>query len=275
MLHAKNIFNEILNNIYELEMGELEIPILFNDITIPTQNDYLCAYFADEHFLTVSYKGKDIDVACDINKLKTKPEYVARCIMYCFAKIIKNLNQKNESKMRKKTITLTETKLRGIIKEAVKNMINESFYGDYKSDEYFSIVDKLAKYIIDEYIDLTIFKYATDLQECDYDDIQNFCGLCAQGEYPEDSEESYNEFSIKEWNARHKYSLSRVGMYFENLVSDNWQDWLSEKETEIINDRHDIASISNKYDLGGGGFEALRDFELDVAKRIADIIKSK
>ena len=88
MLHAKNIFNEILNNIYELEMGELEIPILFNDIMIPTQNDYLCAYFADEHFLTVRYKGKNIDVVCDINKLKTKPEYVAKCIMYCFAKII-------------------------------------------------------------------------------------------------------------------------------------------------------------------------------------------
>ena len=63
-------------------------------------------------------------------------------------------------------------------------------------------------------------------------------------------------------------------MYFEDLVSDNWQDWLSDEEQELIYDRYDIASVSNKYDLGGGGFESLRDFEMDVAKRIAEIIKT-
>lgn len=183
--------------------------------------------------------------------------------------------------MRKTTIKLTERKLRSIIKQSVKNILNESFYNNYKSDEYFSVVDKLAKYIIDNYVDLTIFRYATDLQECDYNDIQGFIGLCTQGDGPEDweddetGEEGYDEFSIKEWNAGYKYELARVGMYFEDLVSDNWQDWLSEEEQELIYDRYDIASVSNKYDLGGGGFESLRDFEMDVAKRIADIIKGK
>lgn len=181
-----------------------------------------------------------------------------------------------------KRYRLSESKFRGIIKGVIKDILNESFYGNYKTDEYFTIVDRLAKYIIEEYVgDLSIFRFATDLQECDYNDIQGFCGLYAQGDYPyewedvETGEEGYDEFSIKEWNARHKYSLSRVGMYFENLVSDNWQDWLSDEEQELIYDRHDIASVSNKYDLGGGGFESLRDFEMDVAKRIADIIKSK
>lgn len=68
--------------------------------------------------------------------------------------------------------------------------------------------------------------------------------------------------------------MTRIGTYFEDLVSDNWQDWLSGGEQEVIYDRHDIASVSDKYAYGGGGFEAMRDFEIDVAKRIADIIKS-
>ena len=180
-----------------------------------------------------------------------------------------------------KKYRLSESKLRTIIKETIKNILNESFYDNYKSDEYFTIVDKLAKYIIEEYVgDLSIFSFATDLQECDYNDIQGFCGLCAQGDYPDEweddetGEEGYDEFSIKEWNNGYKYELNRVGMYFEDLVSDNWQDWLSDEEKEIINDRYDIASVSNKYDYGGGGFESLRDFEMDVAKRIAEIIKT-
>lgn len=144
MLHTNNIFKEILNNIYELEIGKLEIPILFNDIMIPTQNDYLCAYFEDEYFLNVRYKGNDIDVACDINKLKTKPEYVARCIMYGFMKIIKSLNQKNESKMRKKIITLTETKLRGIIHESITDILSEN------SDRFSKAMKKLF-YIVDDF----------------------------------------------------------------------------------------------------------------------------
>lgn len=94
MLHADDIFKKVLNSIYELEMGELEIPILTNDIMIPTQDDYLCAYFVDEHILNVSYNGKDMNVPCNINKLETNPQYIARCIMYGLANIVKGINQK-------------------------------------------------------------------------------------------------------------------------------------------------------------------------------------
>lgn len=79
-----------------------------NDIMIPTQDDYLCAYFVDEHILNVSYNGKDMNVPCNINKLETNPQYIARCIMYGLANIVKGINQKNENKMRKTTIKLTE-----------------------------------------------------------------------------------------------------------------------------------------------------------------------
>lgn len=106
--------------------------------------------------------------------------------------------------MKKNTIRLTESKLRGMIREVVSNILSESFYNNYKSDEYNSIVDKLARYLIEEYVgDLSIFRYATDLQECDYDDIQRFCALYAQGDYPDEweddetGEEGYDEFSIK------------------------------------------------------------------------------
>lgn len=121
--------------------------------------------------------------------------------------------------MMKRVIRLTESGLRNVISESVRNVLNE-----IKFDYWVSSNDKamqkaieiLAKGAIDSIIgdDYSYMKNATDLQECDYYDIQTFFSI--------ENDEFYKvikePFSIKEFNK--DYDFYSTGDIFEEYVSD-------------------------------------------------------
>ena len=60
----------------------------------------------------------------------------------------------------------------------------------------------------------------------------------------------------------------------ETEVKDNWQDILDGDLLDAVYDRRDIASITDKNMYGGGGFEALREFEMDVRDNVLNILQN-
>lgn len=174
--------------------------------------------------------------------------------------------------MMKRVIRLTESGLRNVISESVRNVLNE-----IKFDYWVSSNDKamqeaieiLAKGAIDSIIgdDYSYMKNATDLQECDYYDIQTFFSI----ENDEFYEVIKEPFSIKKFNK--DYDFYSTGDIFEEYVSDYWEDVLPEDLVDAIYDRRRAASITHANCYGGGDFEVKRDLEIGTAKKVAEIIK--
>ena len=129
-------------------------------------------------------------------------------------------------------------------------------------------IDTMADYAIEQFVDFDDFVNATDLQECDGDDIQYFCDI----EYNDGYEPEENEpFSIKDFIKRH---WSRHSI-FEDYVKENWEEFLDDDLIEAIEDRIKVGKVVGKYCYGGGGFEVERDFELAVKDKVAEKIKEK
>ena len=130
-------------------------------------------------------------------------------------------------------------------------------------------IDTMADYAIEQFVDFDDFVNATDLQECDGDDIQYFYDIEYNDGYePEEGE----PFSIKYFVKRHRKPRCSI---FENYVEENWEEFLDDDLVEAIYDRIDVGKIVGKYCYGGGGFEVERDFQIGVTDRIAEKIKEK
>ena len=150
--------------------------------------------------------------------------------------------------------------------------MTQNLLNNYRKQKYEQIVSKMADFIIEDEIDdctISVFKYATDLNKCDYIDVQIFVGLLDIDVVPSENE----TFSIKKFNKDNKFYASYNRDPFEQLVKDNWQDWLDEDEVEFIEDSYNVACVTDKYCYGGGGFEFIADFAIDVAKKIEEFIK--
>ena len=145
-------------------------------------------------------------------------------------------------------------------------------YWKEKNDSLFSkAADILADMVIEEFVWLECYKNATDLADCDGEDIQLFEFLTSHDSvFPEDTDRPY---SIKEYNKTHAgYRL--VSPIFEAFVEENWQD-LDDELVEAVRDRVDVGKVVDKNCLGGGGFEVERELELGVRDRVAEKIKAK
>lgn len=93
-ISAHDIFRQVKHEIFDLKnTGELEVPIVPNDMYVPTSDDFLKAYFQAENEITVEYNGKTIKVPCNIN---ADDDIIARCIMSGFARMV--LGKMNEGK---------------------------------------------------------------------------------------------------------------------------------------------------------------------------------
>ena len=159
----------------------------------------------------------------------------------------------------------------GKINKTVKECINEAFISqDYISNQddlYSQAVDVMTEAVLDEYGFDEVLCDATDLQECDSDDIQNFCSLWADGNITDEDLE--DGFSIKELISQQRPNSSVI----EDFVEENYQDVLPDELLDAIYDRKDVSSIVNKRQYGGGGFETIRDFALDVVEKVANEAK--
>lgn len=58
----------------------------------------------------------------------------------------------------------------------------------------------------------------------------------------------------------------------EKCADQYWQEYLDDDLKEALQDRIAIAKVVDKDCLGGGGYEAERDIQIDTCKRIKEII---
>ena len=117
-ISADVIFRKVKDEIFNLKnLGELEVPIVANDYTVPTEDDILKAYWQNEDKITVAYKGKKRLIPCPI---RTKnDDYIARCIMQGFAQIVLNRNESKEGK------TFSKKDALHVMENTITRLVNE------------------------------------------------------------------------------------------------------------------------------------------------------
>lgn len=146
-------------------------------------------------------------------------------------------------------------------------------YWKKENDKLFAkAIDTMADYAIEEFVYYPDFDNATDLQECDGEDIQMFYDITSRGWSSCEPEED-EPFSVKEF-IKSKLGKSHFPI-FERYVHENWEEFLEDNLVEAINDRIKVGMIVDKCCLGGGGFEVERDLELGVRDKVAEKIKEK
>lgn len=139
-----------------------------------------------------------------------------------------------------------------------------------ENDKLFAkAIDTMADYAIEQFVDSDDLVNATDLNECDADDIQYFYDILYNTWFEPEEGKS---FSIKEIIKSNRGSRHSV---FEDYAEENWEEFLDDDLIEAIYDRINVGKIVGKYCYGGGGFEVERDFELAVKDKVAEKIKEK
>lgn len=168
----------------------------------------------------------------------------------------------------------------------VKNIINESYKRNkiitditrmssgYGSG-YDSIVDTLTeymyKYMQDNY-SCDILKNAVDLKDCDEDEIEEILFIYDDGAYKYYDEVFENHYSIKDFIK--KYNHYGHSPIIENVIKENYYNWLDAGQLETLYDIQDIASISDKYALNGGGYEMMMELCFEVAYNVTEKLKA-
>lgn len=79
-----------------------------------------------------------------------------------------------------------------------------------------------------------------------------------------------------------KYVIERLGEEeilenpdsVEEEVRDGWEEILNDELVQAIHDKYDVACITHKYAYGGGGWEVLRDLEIDVKDNALNILRN-
>lgn len=167
--------------------------------------------------------------------------------------------------------------------------VNESDYSHIKSitrwaesnnESFCKAVDILSDYIMQD-VDVETFSNATDIEECDGFDFQNFYSILdSESLYTHIQDQMYRitEQPYKLKSLIDKY-MPRTGTIdvWESMLSDNWEEILENESPELVDsiwDLHDVSKITNKYAYGGGGFEIIRDLQLATVSAVGDKIKN-
>lgn len=121
---------------------------------------------------------------------------------------------------------------------------------------------------------------ATDLKECDYDDIQTYYSIkdCAYDSLCNTLAMTIDNyvakpFSIKEFNKKFEKDAGNFNYVFEDWITENWENTLPQYLVDAINQQYDVASIINAEAYGGGGYEFIQDLKRCTMKRVVEIIK--
>lgn len=128
--------------------------------------------------------------------------------------------------------------------------------------------DELVEYVLDD-IYWDFLKNATDLNECDDDDITFIISLANNDKYLlEDLDEP---FSIAEIIQKKKH-INYIDI-IDQWVEENWEDYLQEETVDALYDFFDIGGTLGKNELGGGRYESFRGFQMLVTNKVINKIK--
>ena len=127
--------------------------------------------------------------------------------------------------------------------------------------------DQLAVGVLED-IDWEFLKNATDLNECDNNEITWIISVANDDKYFLDDLNSAL-YSIKDIFQKKKHI--RCVDVIDQWVDDNWEDYLDEDTVDALYDLFDIGGILGKNKLNGGRYESYREFQMLVS----DIVISK
>lgn len=127
--------------------------------------------------------------------------------------------------------------------------------------------DQLAVGVLED-IDWEFLKNATDLKECDNNEITWIISVANDDKYFLDDLNSAL-YSIKDIFQKKKHI--RCVDVIDQWVDDNWEDYLDEDTVDALYDLFDIGGILGKKQLNGGRYESYREFQMLVS----DIVISK
>lgn len=127
--------------------------------------------------------------------------------------------------------------------------------------------DQLAVGVLED-IDWEFLKNATDLNECDNNEITWIISVANDDKYFLDDLNSAL-YSIKDIFQKKKHI--RCVDVIDQWVDDNWEDYLDEDTVDALYDLFDIGGILGKNKLNGGRYESYRKFQMLVS----DIVISK
>lgn len=127
--------------------------------------------------------------------------------------------------------------------------------------------DQLAVGVLED-IDWEFLKNATDLNECDNNEITWIISVANDDKYFLDDLNSAL-YSIKDIFQKKKHI--RCVDVIDQWVDDNWEDYLDEDTVDALYDLFDIGGILGKNQLNGGRYESYREFQMLVS----DIVISK
>lgn len=170
----------------------------------------------------------------------------------------------------------------------IKNIINESYkrngtirkitgmssgYGSGYDSIVNTLTECMYEYMQDNY-SCDILKNATDLRKCDSDEIGEILSIYDEDEAYEYYDDVFKKpYSIKEFIKKY-YSHYAYIPIFENVIKENYEDWLDDDQLETFYDIQDIASISDKYALNGGGYEMMMELCFEVAHNVTEKLKA-
>ena len=138
-ISADDIFNKVKGEIFNLRnLGELKVPIVADNYTVPTEDDMLRAYWQEKNNITVAYRGQKRLIPCPITA--KNDEYIARCIMQGFAQIYLGRNEsKNIS--REDAINVMENTITRLVNEGLMEVDGSAVGEGNDEEEIHSITD--------------------------------------------------------------------------------------------------------------------------------------
>ncbi len=210
-----------------------------------------------------------------------------------------NIVEKNKiiflKNMNRKQIRLNESQfnslVRKIVKKVVKGMLLESdsqviSWAKSNNESFKQAVNIFADYIMANDVSVEDFVNATDLDQCDGFDFQDFYDIVTYNMHSTVYQRANREIDKL---TREPYELKKlVEKYYipnkmvdvwEQTINDEWVDILENENrddiVEAIYDLKDVSRITNKFAYGGGDYEVLRDLQLATVEEVGNRIKEQ
>lgn len=202
-------------------------------------------------------------------------------------------------KSMKQTISLNENQFNTLVREIAKKVAKEVVKGvllesdsqviswaKNNNESFKQAVSIFADYIMANDVSAEDFVNATDLDQCDGFDFQNFYDIVTYNMHSTVYQHANREidkltqepYELKKLVKKYYIPNGMVDVW-EQTINDEWVDILENENrddlVEAIYDLMDVSRITNKLPYGGGGCEVLRDLQLATVEEVGNRIKAQ